>query len=319
MSSSSTRRAFVALAATLATLLAACSSGGSRTHVAAAGQKTGAAFPVTVQSAQGPVTLKAEPKAIVSLSPTATETLFAIGAGPQVTAVDDQSNFPANAPKTDLSGFKPNVEAIAARKPDLVVVADDSAGLSGALGKVGVPVLVQPAVKTLDDAFAQIDQLGQATGHTAPAHELVVRMRADIDATVAAATKPGRPVRIYHEVDQTLYTATSSTFIGQLYKKLGAQNIADAADDGSGYPQLSAEFVVKANPQAIFLADAKCCGQSRETVAARPGFAGVDAVRTGTVIPLDEDIASRWGPRIVDLVKILAAGMAKVPPGGSGG
>ena len=330
MSTSPTRRALVALAVTLATLLAACSSSSSKkspaagtsgTTTAAAGASSGAAtFPVTVQSAQGPVTVKAQPKAVISLSPTATEDLFAIGAGPQVTAVDDQSNFPTEAPKTDLSGFQPNVEAIAARKPDLVVVADDSAGVSAALGKVGVAVLVEPAAKNLDEAMAQIGQLGQATGHTSEAAALVTRIRGDVGKIVASAPKPARPVRIYHEVDQTFYSATSSTFIGQLYKTLGAENIADPADkDGSGYPQLSPEFIVKANPDAIFLSDAKCCGQSLQTVAARPGWSGINAVKSGTVISLSEDVASRWGPRVVDLVQAIADGMAKVPAGGPNG
>lgn len=104
-----------------------------------------AGFPVTVEAANGKVTLAKKPERIVSLSATHTETLFAIGAGPQVIAVDDQSNHPPQAPKTALSGFKPNVEAIVAQKPDLVIVSDDIDKIVGELGKLNVPVLQEPA------------------------------------------------------------------------------------------------------------------------------------------------------------------------------
>jgi len=317
----STRRRFaVALAIVLPLVLSACSSGAPPSRSAippsavAAAAEAGARFPVSVGSALGPVTVGARPRAIVSLSPTATEDLFGIGAGPQVIAVDDQSNFPVTAPKTDLSGFKPNVEAIAAKNPDLVVISDDGSGLSAALGKLGIPVVVDPPAKTLEEAYAQIAQLGTATGHPTEAATLVSSMRARIDRAVRSESSRTARRRIYHELDQTLYSATSTTFIGQLYKLLGADDIADAADrDGSGFPQLSAEYVVRADPQVIFLADTKCCQQSRSTVAARPGWSGISAVRTGAVVPLDDDIASRWGPRVVDLVAALAAGLAAAP------
>jgi iron complex transport system substrate-binding protein len=323
MSLFSAHHRLTARALALGLLLAACGSSGSSTGsarpttttIAPTVQTTAVpAFPVTLSSAQGPVTLKTQPKAIVSLSPTATETLFAIGAGSQVLGVDDQSNYPTNAPRTDLSGFKPNVEAIAAKKPDLVVVSDDSSGLSGALTKIAIPVLVDPAAKTLNDAYTQITQLGAATGHRAEASTLVASMRGQISQLVASLPHRTQAPRIYHELDQTLYTATSSTFIGQFYRLLGADDIADAADKtGSGYPQLSAEYVVKANPNVIFLADTKCCQQNLASVAARPGWSGITAVKTGAVVMLDDDIASRWGPRIIDLMRTVAQALANAP------
>ena len=243
---------------------------------------------------------------IVSLSPTATEMLFAIGAGGQVAAVDSNSNYPKEAPKTDLSAYEPNVEAIAGYKPDLVVYSDDPGDLKAGLDKLSIPAIQQPAAKTLDDTYAQLDQLGRATGHAAEAGQLATTMRAEI-AKIAAA-KPERPLTYYHELDKNLYSATSKTFIGQLYAQLGMENIADAADkDGSGYPQLSAEYVVKADPDLIFLADTKCCGQSARTVAARDGWGDLTAVRTGGVVELDDDVASRWGPRVVDFLQTVAA------------
>jgi len=248
-----------------------------------------------------------EPKRIVSLSPTATEMLFAIGAGDQVVAVDSNSNYPAEAPKTDLSAYQPNIEAIAGYKPDLVVYSDDPGELKAGLDKLSIPVLHQPAATDLDDSYAQLGQLGQATGHADEAGQLAATMRAEIDK-IAAAARPERPLTYYHELDKNLYTATSKTFIGQLYDQLGMKNIADAADkDGSGYPQLSAEYVIKADPDLIFLADTKCCGQSARTVAARDGWNELTAVRTGGVVELDDDVASRWGPRVVDYLKTVAA------------
>ncbi|MDQ4005889.1 MAG: ABC transporter substrate-binding protein, partial [Actinomycetota bacterium] len=230
-----------------------------------------AGFPVTVDAANGPVELAERPDAIVSISPTATEMLFALGAGDQVVAVDDQSNFPPEAPTTDLSGFEPNVEAIATYEPDLVVTSDDTGELLDSLAALDIPVMAQPAAVTLDDTYEQIGELGQATGHVEDAADVVESMRGEIDDIVASVPAFATPPTYYHELDPTYFTATSSTFIGELYTLVGLRNIADPADDGSGYPQLSAEFIVDADPDLIFLADTKCCDQSAATVADRPG------------------------------------------------
>ena len=247
------------------------------------------------------------PRRIVSMSPTATEMLFAVGAGSQVVAVDSNSNYPKEAPKTDLSAYQPNIESIAGYKPDLVVYSDDPGELAAGLSKLDIPAMKEPAATRLDDTYAQIDQLGRATGHTAEAAKLVATMRAEI-AKIVAAGRPERHLTYYHELDKNLYTATSKTFIGQLYSLLGMENIADAADrQKSGYPQLSAEYVVKANPDLIFLADTKCCDQSARTVAARDGWDQITAVKSGGVVELDDDVASRWGPRVVDFLKTISA------------
>ncbi|RMH67259.1 MAG: ABC transporter substrate-binding protein, partial [Actinomyces sp.] len=119
-------------------------------------------------------------------------------------------------------------------------------------------------------------------------------------------------ITYYHELDDTLYTVTSGTFVGEIYALFGLENVADPADaDGSafGYPQLSAEYLVDADPDLIFLADTKCCGQSAATVAARPGWDTLTAVREGHVVELDDDIASRWGPRVVDFARAVAAAL----------
>lgn len=304
------RNILVALA--LAVSLAAC--GSDEPNPAATGatgdasptSEPAAAFPVTVEGTNVPVTIDEQPKRIVSLSPTATEDLFAIGAGDQVIAVDDQSNFPPEAPMTDLSGFEPNVEAIAGYEPDLVVYATETGDLGSSLESLGITALQLDAAVTLDDAFEQIEQLGLATGHTAEAEALVEELRAKVDALVAGAD-PAAGLTFYYELDDTFYSVTSKTFIGQLFELLGLENIADAAGRGSGgYPQLSAEYIIESDPNLIFLADTKCCGQTAETVAGRPGWDQIAAVTEGGVVPLDDDVASRWGPRVVDLLSQIA-------------
>ena len=251
------------------------------------------------------------PQRIISLSATATESLFAIGAGKQVIAVDDQSDYPANAPKTKLSGYTPNVEAIAGYKPDLVVLAYDPSGLSSTLRGLGIRVLVQDAAKTLNEAYGQIVQLGSLTGHLGAARALVARMKLRIGQLVAAGARRARGLSVYHELEPDLYSATSKTFIGQIYSLFGLKNIADAADtDSSGYPKLSAEYVVDQSPDIVVLADIRCCGQGPRTVAARAGWKNVSAVKTGTIVRIDDSIASRWGPRIVNFVRAVAAALA---------
>ncbi len=275
---------------------------------------TGGAFPTVVKAANGEVTVPAKPQRIVSLSPTATEMLFAIGAGPQVVAVDDQSTYPAEAPKTALSGFTPNTEAIVGYRPDLVVISNDTNGLAAALGRVNVPVLLEPAAKNFDEVYAQVRALGVATGNTEKANAAAADMQKQIDAMLPPlpAARPAPTTKVYHEVDPTLYSVTSQTFVGQIYQRMNLVNVADAADkDGSGYPQLSAEYLIQANPDVIFLADTKFGGQSSQTVAQRPGFTNIKAVKTGNVVPLDDDIASRWGPRLVDLVRVMTEGTKK--------
>lgn len=249
---------------------------------------------------------------IVSLSATATEMLFAIGAGDQVVAVDDTSNYPSAAPKTDLNALQPNVEAIAKYKPDLVVFSNDVGNLSDNLRRLSIDALLHPAAATLDDTYAQISELGTKTDHAEEAADLVKKMRGDVAALVAQVPKRQRPLTFFHELDNTLYTVTSETFIGQMYKLAGLDNIADATKDkAGGYPQLSAEFVIKAKPDLVFLADVKCCKQSAETVAQRPGWRDVPAVKNGQVIALDDDIASRWGPRVVDLLQTIIDAVRK--------
>jgi len=239
--------------------------------------------------------------------------LFAIGAGVQVVAVDDQSDYPKSVPKTSLSGFTPNVEAIASYRPDLVVIAYDPKGLSDALARLGITVVHQDGAKSFKGAYQQIRQLGLVTGHESEATRLVGRMRSKIAAIVASARRAGQGLSVYHELTPDLYSATSKTFVGKVYEALGLRNIADAADSaGFGYPQLSAEYVVSVSPDVIVLADTVCCGQKASTVAARPGWDRISAVRTGSIVRIDDSIASRWGPRLVSFFRAMSSALARL-------
>jgi len=266
------------------------------------------AFPVTIDAPNGAVTIEQRPERIVSLSPTSTEVLFAVGAGDQVVAVDDRSNYPADAPVTDLTGFEPNIEAIAGYDADLVVLMYDPGDVIAGLEALEIPVIMHPAAASIDDAYRQIEQIGAATGHVADAALLVASMTEDIAETVESGE--GADVTYYHELSPDLYTVTSATFVGSLYSMFGMVNIADDADpDGFGYPQLSAEHILDADPLMIFLADTKCCDQTAETIAGRPGWGTLTAVEAGNVTELDDDVASRWGPRIVDFVAAIAGSL----------
>lgn len=252
------------------------------------------------------------PQRIISLSPTVTEMLFAIGAGQQVVAVDEYSTFPVDAPKTDLSGFTPNAEAIAAKDPDLVVLTTDVKGIVAQLETLRIDTYVAPAAVTLDDTYKQIKELGELTGHAAEAEALNQQMRDDIAKLVAEVPKRDEPLTYYYEVDPALYTVTSKTFIGSLFTMVGLTNIADAADSaGTGYPQLTPEALVEANPDMIFLADT-VMGETPEKVKARAGWSSITAVSTGQIFPLDTDIASRWGPRVVDLLRSIVDAVGEV-------
>ncbi|MCI0686179.1 MAG: ABC transporter substrate-binding protein [Sporichthyaceae bacterium] len=305
---------FSGLIMAVALVLSGC-AGDDTEPAAGSPSPSTAAFPVVVTDGAGKqVTLSQRPEAIVSLAPTPTEMLYAIGAGSQVTAVDSLSNFPAGAPRTELSGFEPNVEAIAAENPDLVVLTDDIQDVVAGLDALNIPVLQLPAAATLDDTYAQLGILGKATGHDAEAAAVVDRMRSDIQQIVAGIPQREDPLTYYHELDDTLFTVTSQTFIGQIYALAGLENVADPAGAAGGpYPQLSSEFLVDADPDLIFLADTKCCGQSAETLAQRRGFGQLSAVTGDRVVSLDDDIASRWGPRVVDFLRVVADAVANVP------
>ena len=291
--------------------IAGCGSSASTsdTTIAAEAKLAAPTYPVTV----GELTLAAQPMRIISLSPTSTEMLYAIGAGAQVVAVDEYSNYPAEAVTlgTMLSGFEPNIEAISGFTPDLVIASYDPGSLAEQLGSLNIPLFIANAPTNLDSVYEQIEQLGMLVGHVAEADQLVATMQTEITAAVSAVVAPATPLSYYYELDDTYFSVTSNSFIGQLFNLFGLRNIADNAEAVNDYPQLSAEAIVSSNPDIIVLADTKCCAQTAETVAARDGWGGLNAVVAGNVAELDDDIASRWGPRIVELIVAIGEAITK--------
>jgi iron complex transport system substrate-binding protein len=317
-------RRSVLLVSFLIAFAVACASTSTSSVSAGSSPGSPSAFPTTIDAANGKVTLDAMPSRIVSMSPTATEMLFAIGAGDQVIAADSYSNYPPEAPTTKLSAYEPNAEAIANYEPDLVVYAEDPGDLQSSLDKLKIPAISEPAAATLDDVYTQMEQLGQATGHADEATAQLDALKTKIQGIVDQVGDAGKGMTYYYELDDTYYSATSDTFIGAVLGELGMKNIADAAKGASsGYPQLSAEYIVQSNPDLILLADTKCCGQDAATVAKRPGWSNLTAVQNGGVVELDDDVASRWGPRIADLLQqvgdaVQAQASAQASAQGSG-
>ncbi len=272
-------------------------------------------YPVTVESAAGPITLDEPPQQIISLSPSATEILFAIGAGEQVVAADTYSTFPKEAPATELSGFDPNVEAITAYEPDLVVIANDANDLVASLAELDIPVYINAAPADIEGGYAGIADLGVLTGHVDETAQTVKTLREEVDA--AAAESPQTPVRVYHELDDTYFSASSYGFVGSVYETLGASNIADEADpDRTGFPQLTEEAIIAADPELIVITDQ--VGYTAQDVAKRPGWQDITAVKEGNIVTVDADIASRWGPRMPQFIDAAAKALssaATVPAG----
>ncbi|MFV0257588.1 MAG: ABC transporter substrate-binding protein [Acidimicrobiales bacterium] len=310
-------RCLPSLLLALVLLLAACgdtgdvAGGASTTTGDLAGPSTTPAdpsFPVSVSADNGDVTIPRKPTAIVSLSPSITEMLYAVGAGLQVVAVDSSSNYPPGTPVTDLSGFRPSVEAIAALSPDLVFLARDRDDVVATLESVGITVVLLEAAGDVEDVYDQVRTVGLATGHQDAADQLAGELASTIDELAASVPERTEPVTVFYELSDEYHTATSDTVIGSVLAMAGLENIADGADPAAGdYPQLTAEYVLDADPDVIIVAhaDPDAAGSADLDLAQRPGWAELTAVTTGQVVVLDPDIASRWGPRIVDLLRTV--------------
>ena len=252
------------------------------------------------------------PSRIISLSPSATEDLFAIGAGRSVIAVDSLSNFPVNAPTSKLDAFSPNVEAIAKYKPDLVILqssATKATSVKAALEKLKIQVFFEVTPADLNGAYTEISALGTSTGHMQEAKTVIARMKKGIAKAIATGRRKSA-LPIFHEVDNTLYSATSKTFIGRVYADFNTLNIADAADtaDSYGYPQLTNEYILKANPSVIFLADSEPIAN----ISTRAGWSSIEAVAKNQIIELPNDIPSRWGPRLLDFYQFVSHSLSSI-------
>ena len=263
------------------------------------------AFPVTVVDDTGrQVTIPRRPERIISLSPGHTETLYALGLGERIIATDTYSDYPsANKAKAILKTYpKPNIEQIVALHPDLVVVLVESDDVIQQLSAQGIPVL-KFFPDTFDGVLTDIDRLGMATGTRTRAEEITAAMRERARA-IAARTQSAPRVRVLYELDASdptrPFVAGGRGYYSALVPMAGGENIFADINAPSG--QVSAEQIIARDPQVILLADAHVPynPQTPAMVRARPGWNQISAVRENRIYPVDGDLLTRPGPRLVD-------------------
>jgi len=296
------RKPILCLIAALAAISVAC-AGGSKESLPTAVPVP--EFPLTVVQSDGQVlTIGQKPQRIVSLAAHATEIFCAVGAESQLVAVERFANCPlGSSAKPQLDGFRPNLEAIAGYRPDLVYASSNSGDLVASLRRLNIPVLYLELPATLDGVLDHIRTLGRAAGRQKEAIALTDSMKTRLDAVKSRVAGVSQGPRVYHELTTDYYSAAPASFVGDFYTYLKAQNIAAGAT--TAYPQLSAEVIVQRNPEVIVLAD-EAAGVTAEQVKARPGWAAIDAVKSNRICVVDPDIVSRPGPRIVDALDALA-------------
>lgn len=251
------------------------------------------------------------PRRILSLSASATQMLYTIGAGGQVVGVDKYSMWPAKAPRTKFTGYETDAEDYLSLRPDLVIFAFPSTKMLGQLHSLGIRTLVLGPATDMGDIYAQIGELGAITGHIAGASKEVASMRQVLAQEVSAAKGLGDAKTYYVELDPTYYSATSKTFIGAELSLFGMRDIADAASHGAAYPQINKEYLLKTNPDYVFLADTVCCHVDAANFSHRPGFSVLSAVHDHHVIAVNDSVASEWGPHTVEQFVSVVAGVLK--------
>lgn len=266
------------------------------------GFATATDYPYTVTDDLGfEVTLSAEPERVIAMIPSHTETLCAVDACDKLVGVDEYSNFPASIadlPKLG-SAFSPNLEAIVALEPDLVLT-DESSDLAQALRQAGVPVYAGTA-QTFDEVFDKFEVLGALVNRETEAALLSGRVEGGIRAISERASSL-TPTPVYYEIDPTPYSVGPDSFIGTLLSRAGGANIVGA--DLGDFPQLDPEYVVAADPEVIIISE-----RDAGALPERPGWADITAVQNGRVVPTDstlDDAISRPGPRMVEAVRFFA-------------
>lgn len=269
-------------------------------------------FPLTITDGTGrDVEIKAAVQKVVSLSPSNTEILFAVGAGDATVANTKYCDYPeaaADLPK--VGGFSADsisIETIVSLKPDLVLAdAGGQTSLIEVLEKANIPVIALKA-SSFDDVYANIEIVGKVTGHKEEATELVKSMKARIAAVqekIKDVAEADRPTVFWEVWDEPLMTAGPNTFISQMITQGGGVNLfADATED---YPSVSSEEVIKRNPDFVMGPDSMGEKLTTDQLASQPGWDKVNAVVNDHIVLLDGNMSSRPGPRIADMVETIA-------------
>jgi iron complex transport system substrate-binding protein len=276
--------------------------------VATSASLVASAAPITIVDDAGrSVAIAAPPTRIVSAAPSATELAFAAGLGEKVVAVDKFSNFPPEAKsRVSIGNYtKPDLETILGARPDLVLATDvHAAELVPALESRGITVVVL-AAKNIEGVMLNLELLGHISGHVEEASAVTAALRERV-AAVERKVAGAPTVRVFYELDPTLFTAGPGTFIDDVIRRAGGTNIASGAS--GDFPQLSPEDVIAADPEVILLAD-EAAGATPRSVAERAGWSRIAAVKAGRVASMDPDIGSRPGPRVVDALEQIAVAL----------
>lgn len=269
---------------------------------------------VTVQDdRQQPVTINSPPQRLVSLLPSLTETVCALGQCERLVGVDRYSNWPERVKALPRmgGGLDPNIESVVAQKPDLVLLAGSTRGIER-MQALGITVL-QLEPRTHADVQRVLRTVALALGLPVSEADKVWR---EIDAGVQAAsqslTSRARQQRVYFEVSPTPYGASESSFIGETLQRMGVANILPASL--GPFPQINPEFVVRAQPDVIMVGDS-----SRASMMQRPGWTALRAVREDRICvfpPEQADIAVRAGPRMAEGARLMARCLNRGAGGG---
>lgn len=264
--------------------------------------------PVTIATL--PLPSPADVGRIVSLSPTHTETLFALGLGDFVVAVDSESDFPAEAVavrRDDLFSDNQDLSVLLSLDPDVVIIGEDLTGLAGRLSAEGIASFVGPPATSLDDVYAQIRGVADIVDRPDLAQDVIAAMQFEI-GRIQASLPSGGAKTYFHEIDPSLVTITPGSFLDSVYGELGLTSIIETRDS-SGVTQVTPDQVIAANPDVILLADADCCQVTADVVAGRAGWSSLSAVSDGAIVELPDDLAFRWSPRVVELIRLVAGGV----------
>jgi iron complex transport system substrate-binding protein len=268
-------------------------------------------YPLTVTDEMNrTVTLQAEPQRIISMLPSHTETLCALGICDRLVGVDSFSNYPPEAealPKLGggLTGYDggPDVEGIVALEPDLVLVSEYGE-LAQLLEQAGLTVYAG-SPQSYEDTFTFFEVLGQLTNREIEAALLTEKVKKEVEA-VSSLVAGAESVSVYYEIDATPYSVGPNSFIGTLLSKAGGQTIV--TEEQGDFPQLDPEFIISSDPEVIILSDAPS-GESIETLQARPGWENLQAITNNKVFAMTDeqnDVANRPGPRLAEVVRFFA-------------
>jgi len=256
------------------------------------------------------VTLAAPAQRILSLAPSNTEILFALGAGGQMVGRDKYSDFPVEAKALpDVGGVKDfNLEAVVRLQPDLVLMAGiNSPDLVESLQQVGLTVFYLNNPTDLDGMYTNLQTVARLCGREKEAQTLVADLRARSERVVQVVQKAGSRPKVFYELDGTdpvkPWTAGPGSFVDYLIRLAGGENVAGGLK--SEWGQLSQEELLLQDPDVIVLGDHNF-GMTAEQVKARPGWAGLKAVKENRALPFDDNLAARPGPRLVQGLEELA-------------